>query len=175
MLDSRVIRLLSLGFVLGALFGLFIFDGALEPAPEINDYPGTDDLEEAPTTLLDEQASVSALVVATDPITIQLENGDEYVVEGAPEANVGQELSVFVTIHEPATDTTPGTLEAHDGVARDQWETTYMYAVSIIAALWILVRSIRHWRLDSRRLVFVPAPSDVTTRKEIREEGEVDG
>ncbi|MFP9191227.1 hypothetical protein ACLI4Q_06130 [Natrialbaceae archaeon A-CW1-1] len=173
MADSRVIRLLALGLLLGALVGLFIVSGTLEPAPEVNDYPNTDHLEESPHTLLNEQAGVSGLVVATDPVVIQLENGDEYVIEGAPTADVGQGLSVFVTVHEPATDSTRGTLEAHDGVARDQWEITYMYVVSIVAALWVIARGLHHWRLDGRRLAFVPAPPDDTDPTQTR--GEADG
>ncbi|MFP9191265.1 hypothetical protein ACLI4Q_06330 [Natrialbaceae archaeon A-CW1-1] len=78
-----------------------------------------------------------------------------------------------MTVREPATDTTPGTLEAHDGVVRDQWETTYMYAVSILAALWVLARGLRHWRPDSRRLFFVPASPDGIDPTQTR--GETDG
>ncbi|MFC4440030.1 MULTISPECIES: hypothetical protein [Natrialbaceae] len=36
------------------------------------------------------------------------------------------------------------------------WEVTYMYAVSALAAVWVIGRALVHWRLDRRRLALVP-------------------
>ncbi|MFP8890769.1 hypothetical protein ACLI4U_13510 [Natrialbaceae archaeon A-CW2] len=175
MIESPVLRLLTICLLFSALFGLFVFYGTLEPAPEVHDYPSTSDLEEHPDLLINEQAEVGGTVVDTDPTIIKLENGHQYVIEEAPEVDAGQELSAFVTVREAATDGVPGTLEAHDGVAQDQWETAYMYAVSIVAALWVLARILRHWRLDIHRLIFVPATLDALNWKNIHEDGESDG
>lgn len=36
------------------------------------------------------------------------------------------------------------------------WEVTYMYAVSVLAAVWVVGRALVHWRLDRRGLALVP-------------------
>ena len=154
MLESPTVRALSILLLLGGLVGLFVVHGTLEPAPDQHAYPGTDDLVADPDVHVGEQVEVGGTVVETAPVVLQLENGDEYVVDGAPPAEVGQQLSVFATV------SADGRLEAHDGVAREPWETTYMYAVSIVAALWVLARGLRHWRVDGRDLVVVPRSPD---------------
>lgn len=40
--------------------------------------------------------------------------------------------------------------------AREPWERTYMHAVSAVGVVWVVVRTIRTWRIDRERLVLVP-------------------
>ncbi|MHC3439802.1 hypothetical protein ACYJ1Y_17350 [Natrialbaceae archaeon A-gly3] len=78
----------------------------------------------------------------------------EYTLTDAPDAEVDQEVLLFGTI-EPS-ESADASLEADDAIVRDSWETTYMYAVSIVAALWVVVRAVRHWRFDADSFGVVP-------------------
>ena len=152
-LEGPVVRLLVIATLLVAFGGLFVFYGTLEPAPEQNDYPGNDDLEADPTAHVGEQVGLSGTVVDTESLVLDVEHADgtaEYVIRNAPDAEVGQEVRLFATVE------SDNTLEAHDAIVRDSWERTYMYAVSIVAALWILIRALRQWRFDRHSLGFVP-------------------
>ena len=155
MLESPAIRLLTIALLVGGLFGLFVAHGTLEPAPDQHDYPGNAEVVADPDAYVGEQVLVSGPVVGTEPTVVALE-GSEYVVADAPPAEAGQELWVFATVE------ADGTLTAHDGLARDQWESTYMYAISIVAVLWVLARGLRHWRIDLRRLTIEPRPTPPT-------------
>lgn len=45
----------------------------------------------------------------------------------------------------------------HDrGDEPEMWEFSYMYAVSALAAAWVVGRALGHWRLDRSRLALVP-------------------
>lgn len=158
-LEQPAVRLFAIAILLVAFGGLFIFYGALEPDPEHNDHPGNDDLEADPSTHIGEQVELSGTVVDTEPLVLEVEHADgttEYVLENAPDAEVGQEVRLFGTIEPSTSESADARLEVNDAIVRDSWETTYMYAVSIVAALWVVVRAVRHWRFDAGSFGFVP-------------------
>ncbi|MFA9428405.1 hypothetical protein [Natronorubrum sp. A-ect3] len=158
-LEQPAVRLFAIATLLVAFVGLFVFYGALEPAPEHNDYPGNGDLEAGPTAHVGEQIGISGTVVDTEPLVLEVEHADgtaEYVIENAPDAKVGQEVRLFGTIEADTSEGADARLEVDDAIVRDSWETTYMYAVSIVAALWVAIRAVQHWRFDAGSLGFVP-------------------
>ena len=46
------------------------------------------------------------------------------------------------------TLTGPNVVHAENMVSRAPWEATYMYVVSFIGGLWVLIRLLQHWRVD---------------------------
>ncbi|MWV40057.1 hypothetical protein [Natrialba sp. INN-245] len=160
MLASRRMLLLVLAVPAITLFGFFVWHGTLSPDPTRNHYPGEDELA-AGDVEPGNHVSLSGTVTATDLVTIQVTSAHvthEYAVRDAPDVDEVQQLRLF------ATYTDDGTLEAHELVVRHAWEATYMYAVSIVAALWILARIFTQWRFDPRSVLFVPASSTTGER-----------
>lgn len=153
MLDTPARRVAALAILLVVLAGLFVSFGALDPAPDRHAYPDEDDLAADYDAHVGGPASLGGTVVATDPVTIEVGHDrgtDRYTVRGAPDVEEGQYLRAFGTV-EPER-----TLAARETVVRDGWEAVYMWAVSVLAALWVLGRAVRHWRVDSDRIGFRP-------------------
>ncbi|MWV40022.1 hypothetical protein [Natrialba sp. INN-245] len=144
------VRLAAIVLLLGVSLGLFVGYGTLEPVPEHNVYPDEDDLAEDADAYVDQRVELGGTAVDTDPVVIETSHADRYIVDEAPPADVGQQLRVFATLE------TDGTLEAHETLVRESWEPTYMYAISIVAALWVLGRAIAHWRVDTDDWGVVP-------------------
>ncbi|WP_255170946.1 hypothetical protein [Natrononativus amylolyticus] len=138
-------RGLAIVVCLGALLGLFVWFGALEPAPDRHHYPGGDELVTDAERYVGQDVETSGTVVGTDPVRIEVNSEygtTELRVVDAPPVEKGQNLRVFG----PLTDET--TVVAEGTLVRDSWEFAYMYGISALAALWVLLRAIRHWRLD---------------------------
>lgn len=153
MFDTPGERAIAISLLLIALVGLFVWYGSLDPDPALNEYPGADELGADDDAFVGQQASLGGTVVATEPVVIEVSHDygtDRYTVRNAPPVEEDQELRVFATV-EP-----DNTLVAHETIVRDQWERTYMWAVSILAALWVFGRTLRHWRPDPERLAFRP-------------------
>jgi hypothetical protein len=152
MFESPRVRAVGIALLLVVLFGLFVWMGTTEPYP---DYPDTEDLAEDYEAHVGEYAEADGTVVATDPVVIEDDhpsNGTvEFVVRDVDESvEPGQEFEVFGVV-EP-----DHTIRAEETVVRDQWEFTYMYAVSILAAVWVFTRFVRQWRFDRDAYGFVP-------------------
>lgn len=85
-------RVSAIIILVGALCGLFVFYGTLEPAPKYNDYPGEDDLAAGYDDYVGHKVALSGTVVATEPVlrTVDHTTGtDKYVVRNAPAVDVG--------------------------------------------------------------------------------------
>lgn len=161
MTGTRVRRVIALAAILAALVGCFVLYGALEPDPNRHAYPGGDDIAVDADAFLGERVSVGGTVVDTDPVVIAVGHDrgtDEYTVENAPSVEVGQELRVFATLESEHT------LLAHESLVRDGWELAYMYAISIVAALWLLARALSQWRVNVRALRVEPRTERESTR-----------
>lgn len=158
MLESPLARAVAIALCLCALIGLFVWFGALEPAPDHHRYAGGDEVVADADRYVGQPVELSGHVVATDPVRIEVDSdyeSTELVVRDAPAVEDGQYLSVYGTL------TDAETVEAEGTVARESWEFTYMYAVSAIAALWVLARAVRQWRFDPTRGI-VPRDEPLT-------------
>ena len=120
----------------------------------MNNYPNEDDVIENPDTHLGEKVVFGGTIVKTDPVTVEVkpETGDTIYVtlENVDRPlGVGNEISAFGTLQESHS------LDVERTVVRAPWEFYYMYVVSFVGGLWVLVRILRYWRFDFEQLAFV--------------------
>jgi hypothetical protein len=142
-------------FLLGVLVGLFIWVGTLEPDPTDNNYPDESDIHNNPELYLGEQVSVSGTIVNTEPLTtshqIYPNNTITFTIENADiDADIGDRLSVYGTLHERNKIQATGTVHAEQGKMQD------MYIVSFLAGLWVLGRLLNWWTVDTQACEVAP-------------------
>lgn len=155
-------RLVALGVSVVLLGGLFVLAGAGYPAPTS---PGPDLTEPdvTPADLAGDHVETGGVVIATDPVIIEVTDGtttQRLPVENAPDVTVGQDVVVDGTL------TTDGTLavDRDRTVVREPWETTYMYAISVLGALFVALRIADGWRFDPETLTLSPRDTPLHTR-----------
>jgi hypothetical protein len=141
--------------LLVGLGGLLVSAGTLSPNPTMNDYPGNDDVIENPDAFLGDKVVLGGTVVETDPVTVEVESETRetvYVTFGNVDRplSVGDEILAFGTLQEDRT------LDVERAIVRAPWEFYYMYAVSFLGGLCVLIRILRQWRFDFEQLAFVP-------------------
>ena len=153
-------RLLALGLLVGALCGLFVWYGTVTYNPALNDYPTEDDIAPTPESYVDDRVTLGGEVVATDPVVAELDTEDGtwlVTLEGADGALVRDgELAPGKEIRAHGTLTDANTLATDRAYTREPWEWTYMYAISIVGAVWMLGRAVTGWRIDPDQLTVVP-------------------
>jgi len=165
MLRSPRARLLAVLVLLAALFGLVVWQGALEPAPEAGAYPRSEKLTEEYDRYLGEEVSVDGRIVETDPVVIEAEYGiDESIrltvvgLDADVEVEEGAVLRVFGVV-EP--DRTVSASNAFTVPTSGLW---YSWTVSFLAGLWVLGRVVRHFRFDREAWGLVPRERPLTVR-----------
>lgn len=97
-----------------------------------------------------ETATVTGTVVGTDPVTVDLGDGDTIVTGDVDPTAVthGDTVAVDVTIRNPGSR--PDVIEA---TTLQQW---FMYLGSALAGLFVLGRVLDTWRVDIRHLRIEP-------------------
>lgn len=165
MIDTPATRALGVVVLCCVLATLFVGYGATSPDPERNDYANEDLLLDDYDAAVGERVEVSGTVASADPVVMTVEdptgeplelrvtNVDEPVADG-------ESLRVFGTVEPDAT------IEAERTLVREPWESTYMYAVSLLGGTWVLVRFVRGWRLDTDEWAFVPRDGPLRLRGE---------
>lgn len=157
MLTSRSGRTVAVLLLLAVLFGLMVGFGTLAPAPSLGAYPSEDDLAANYDAYIAQPVQVVGTVVETNPVVIAV----EYDYYAAGDAYVG---TLTLAITDVTTPVPPGQVVQVYGVARPDHTITarnvvtvptvnfaYMYGISALAGLWVLVRLARDWRLDWQR------------------------
>lgn len=142
-------RLGALLVLLAALLGLVVWFGTLTPAPALGAYPGTDHLATDYDAYVGERVAVGGTVRTTDPVTITSESDTgETVRLTVTDLDVpvdrGDQLRVYGVLGPNRT------LRASNAFTVPAWGHWYAYVVSFLAGCWVLVRVLRHWRLDAR-------------------------
>ena len=145
-------RLILILVLLAVLFGMFVSAGTMLPDPGMHNYPHTDHVYGNAEMYIGEQVELSGPAVETDPLVIRIGRTAGHVtIVGADQAvDRGQHVSAFGVLSDAST------LEADRVLVRDQWEGSYMMAVSVLAAIWVAGRIVRHWRFDFGTFALVP-------------------
>lgn len=151
---ARRRRVLGIVVLVCLLGSLLVWSGTVSPNPGQNRYPGTEALLEHDDAYVGEQVQISGTVIGTDPVVIELTHGDatrELTVRNVDRSvSPGDKLSVF------------GTVQAGDAIVatavstRESWETQYMYLVSFIGGLWVLLRLLNGWRFEADHWTLKP-------------------
>lgn len=149
MVASRPWRGLALLVLLGALFGLLVWYGSLEPDPSVWALPGPEELGHDYGRYVGDRVAVSGRVVETDPIVIAAQYDVNNVIrlrlvglEDSVTVSEGARLNVYGVV-EP--DHTVRVLNVVQVPARGVW---YTYTISFLAGLWVLGRIVRYWEVD---------------------------
>ncbi len=155
LLDDARVRGVLVVLLVASLVTLFVWHGTLAPDPAMNSFPDSDDIGPDPEDYVGQQVSIGGEVIGTDPLVIEM----EYGVDGTREitlTNVGTSVSVGQDVSAFGTVSDASTLETERALVRSPWETWYMYGVSFLAGLWVLVRTRSHWTFDRDEWAFVP-------------------
>jgi len=147
-------RLLAVALLCLLLAGLGIWAGTLSPDPDANRFPGNSEVAEESHSLLGDRVTVAGVVVATDPLVIDV--FDEPIELTISTTADSENPAVGDDVWAHGTLTTAETVEADRVIVRASWEVWYMYLVSLLAGLWVLGRFLRHWQFDPAELVFRP-------------------
>lgn len=149
---SQKIRTALTSALIVVLILLFVWYGSLRPDPEEGNYPGPEQLIDGYDEYIDKEVQVYGKVIDTDPLTIEVEHGEESMelnITGTNvSANQGDKLSVYGTAKQNRT------IHAENTVRHPYFNHMYMYAVSFIAAAWISIRIVKQWRWNGEELRF---------------------
>ncbi|MUV88820.1 hypothetical protein GJ629_02045 [Halapricum sp. CBA1109] len=155
---STLLRVLSLSVLLGALFGLVVWYGTLQPAPGLGAYPDNSEFVADTEPYVGEQVTLTGTVVATDPLTVAVSDGQhtrELVVTGVSvTVESGETLRAFGTL------TDRSTLRAESGFGVPPSGHYYAWTISFLAGLWVLARLVRHSRIDRGTLALAIREDD---------------
>ena len=137
------------------LAGLLVWAGTLSPADSPRGVPDEDEVGPDRDAHVGERVTLSGTVVGTDPLVADVEygTGESFratLVDADRSVSEGDQVSAFGTLESPST------LVVERVIVREPWELWYMYGVSFLGGLWVLVRTLRRWRFDAERLAFVP-------------------
>lgn len=146
-------RVLAILVLCALLAGLFVWYGTLGPDPAENRFPSNGALATGHLEAGDRVVIAGEIeAVESDSMRVALYgvDGSVSVVNADEVGEPGEDVWLSGTVR-------PGdTVDAERAVVRAPWEITYMYAISILAVAWVLVRFVRGWRLDREELGFVP-------------------
>ena len=149
------VRFTVVVLLLIVLGGLLVWAGTLSAADAPRDYPDEDEVGPDRSAHVGDRVVLSGTVVGTDPVVITVEYGTgqsfRATLPGVDRsASTDDRVTAFGRLEDPST------LVAERVIVRQPWELWYMYGVSFLGGLWVLLRTLRRWRFDAERLAFVP-------------------
>ena len=168
MLSPRSRRLLGLGVLVGLLGGCVVGFGSVTPTPVVGDYPDEASLAVNPDGYVGEYVQVTGTVVRTDPVVIEetysVWVGDRYRhgtvrlrIAGLDRSvRPGQSLQVYGTVRPD------GSVQARTSVYVPAKNQLYMYVVSALAGLWVLLRLVRGWTMSVTDIALYRRSTPVT-------------
>lgn len=105
-------------------------------------------------TELDDRTHVDGTVVDTDPVRIEtgrgiltITNAESLTDDTVSEGDV---IDAYGTVEDDRT------MRAIQLFHRQPWEFQYMYGISLLGGLWVLVRFFRRWVFDVAAFGFTP-------------------
>ncbi len=123
---------------------LFVWYGSASPEPDKGHYPGSEHVVQDHEAYVGEKVDVGGRGVETDPLTIEVEYGDDSIsleiVNTSKSPDVDDRVSVFGTLNHN------NTITAETVIVRPRFNWYYMYGVSGAAAIWLLIRLVSQWK-----------------------------
>ncbi|MFO7791474.1 MAG: hypothetical protein R6W73_00645 [Candidatus Saliniplasma sp.] len=141
---------------------LFVWSGSAGPEPEKGHYPSSKDVVMDYEDHVGEEVEIGGKVLDADPLTIEVEYGDESVllevINVDEDVEEGDRVSVFGTLRDD------NTITAENVIVRPLINWYYMYGVSAVAAIWLLFRLITQWEYTSKGFRPREEPLDIFKR-----------
>lgn len=156
-------RILVVALLLASHSVLFSMYAQQPVNPEAGVYPGGSTVVENPDRYLGKHVVMEGIVQEPSPTVIAVHTSDGttmITVTGTgftPET--GDKLRVFGTLSDP------GTVESESGFAVPERGFWYTWSISFLAGLWVLVRLLRHWKLDVSHMRFSRRDRPLTLRE----------
>ena len=155
---TRILQLLLICLLVTALVGLFVLHGTVQPDPDHNYFPGN---SEVTSGQLDTGQYVviagEVSAVHKNGVVIRLSGSDVRVDLGEIDGHAEVGDDVWVSGHLRETDRSANhMIETDRAIVRAPWEIGYMYAISMLAGIWVLIRFVRGWTFDTQSFGFVP-------------------
>lgn len=170
MIGTRASRLTTLCVLFGLLVLLAVaFGVSTSRGPQLEQAPNADHIASGGDAYVGELVQVSGTVVRTDPVVIAAEyeywTGTryrtgvlEFTVTGLERTvSPGQHLQVYGVLAEART------VEASNAVVVPARNILFMYGVSALAGVWVLLRLVRGWTVDRGTLAIEPRPEPLVT------------
>ncbi len=136
------------------LLSLFVWYGSLGPDPDVNRYPGDEELVHDPGRYVGHEVAVGGKVVSVSPLVMEVEYGGdtrEIQVTGVDdEPKVGDRLTVFGILVDEHT------IDSSKHVVQPLANIVYMYAVSFAAVGWVVYRIYKEFSWDRKNKIFEP-------------------
>lgn len=153
-------RLLAAGALLAALFGLMIWSGTVPGSPIEREVPNEVEVTPDRESYVGDRVVLGGTVVDTDPVVLAtrasgygrftLVDANGGVQNSDEPLESGDRISAYGTLEDEET------LAVERATVQQPSETRYMYVVSLLGGLLVAGHFVRHWRIDGRRLAFVP-------------------
>ena len=146
-------RVLAIFVLCALLVGLFVWHGTLEPEPAENRFPENGalvagELDEGDQVVI--SGRIDAVESDTMDLTLHGVDGTATVENVDETGEPGENIWLYGTVRPEET------VDTERAVVRAPWEAVYMYAISVLAAVWVLVRFLREWRFDREEWGFLP-------------------
>lgn len=128
--------------------------GALRPAPDEGAFPGPEDLSKNRDRYVGTNVVVRGTVVNTDPKRIQTRvNGQRFTFELQ---NISRPITAGDSLRVYGTLVDRDTILVRNSVVPPAGGYRYAVVASIGGGIWVLVRLIRHWRINRDELGLRP-------------------
>jgi len=148
-LRSSGVRALALLVLLSALFGLVVWHGTLDPAPDAWDLPGQEHVATDGDRYVGERVSVEGRTRGTDPVVIAADYGVDSEIrlrvvglDADVSGQAGDSLRVYGIFEGDRT------VRSLNAFVVPTWGAWYTWSISFLSGLWVLGRIVRHWRID---------------------------
>ena len=157
---ARIVLVCLLLLGQAVLFPLY----AVQPVNE-NSWVLADETQflDDPDRYLDRPVESGGIVQETDPVVVSVDTreGTERVTitGGTIEPEPGDKVRVYGTLVEPAT------IDAQNAFVVPQQGRWYAWGISFLAGLWVLIRLLRHWRVEWSTLGFESRTELLTIQK----------
>lgn len=144
-------RLVVFAVLCAALTGLVVWHGSLSYDPSENRFPGGSEFTAGALQEGDRiETGGEVLSADRDIATVSIYGEPVPVYTDARTLEPGDQVWLYGTVG------SDGSIDAMESIVRDPWELTYMYGVSVVAAVLIAGRFVRDWRFSRERWGFEP-------------------
>lgn len=163
MIETARGRIILIALLLIGHTVLFPFYAQQPVNPKAGVYPDQDEFIENSDRYVGERVVTGGFVRQASPIVIEVETTQgthNITVSGTNlSPSLGDKVRVYGTL------TAPRTINSINAFVVPQGGLWYTWGISFLAGIWVLIRLIRHWRINLSRLSFSRRDTPLTARQ----------